>query len=92
LENEKILDSFKISQNSIETKLPEGIQPIVIPEFPICEYNYALYFFPDTSVPQILSNDILIIAVQIFSFTKNPTLKLAWNSMKACNKYNHMHF
>jgi hypothetical protein len=80
LENEELLEVEKVDANSLEGHIAEGIQPLIFPQYPLCDLNYSLYFFPDQQVQQILSNDILILAIQLFNFTKNSTLKYQYSS------------
>lgn len=65
---------------------------VVINNFPISENHCNLVINCDKNICQVLSNELIGQALEIFNYTKKDNLKLGYNSLGAGAIINHLHF
>jgi len=58
----------------------------------LCQDHSLLLLFAEHSFPQVLSNELIQLLLQIFKISSNPTLRLGYNSMGADCIINNLHF
>lgn len=79
LENETIID--RTGGAGEETKLPstgesyggeqmsESKHPVLLNQYPVCKYHSLFLLFPDAGLPQVLSDELLVLLLQIFKLS-----------------------
>ena len=51
-----------------------------------------LFLFADAGLPQVLSDELLLLVLQLFKVSDQPTLRIGYNSMGADCIANNLHF
>ena len=51
-----------------------------------------MLLFAEAGLPQILSDELIVLVLQLFKLSDNPNLKLGYNSMGADCIANNLHF
>lgn len=99
LENEEILDSNPAEQTKQSEEdggggdAPQnGGHPVLLNQYPLC-FNHSLFLlFADAGLPQILSDELLLLMLQIFKVNNSDSLRIGYNSMGADSIANNLHF
>lgn len=93
LENEQIYD-----ENGEESKegdmemASEGKHPVLLNTYPLCPHHSLFLMFADAGLPQVLSDELLLLMLQIFKVSDNESLRIGYNSMGADCIANNLHF
>lgn len=66
--------------------------PILFNQYPISMNHSMMLLFAEAGLPQILSDELLVLVLQLFKLSDNPNLKLGYNSMGADCVANNLHF
>jgi hypothetical protein len=66
--------------------------PMLLNQYPLCEGHSLFLLFAQEGLPQVLSDELLILLLQIFKLSGNPSLKIGYNSMGADCIANNLHF
>lgn len=61
-------------------------------QYPLCKDHSLLLLFAEHSFPQVLSNELIQLLLQIFKISTSPCLRLGYNSMGADCIINNLHF
>lgn len=80
--NNEIINNSELGSNDL----------ITVNQFPIALSHCNLVINHDKNYCQVLSNELIGQALEIFNHTKKPTLKLGFNSLGAGCIINHLHF
>ena len=94
LENETIISKHQKDNNEgdLEEEVQSNKHPVLLNQFPWCE-NHALFLlFAEEGLPQVLSDELLLLLLQIFKLSQNPNLRLGYNSMGGDCIANNLHF
>lgn len=83
-------------ENDLDRNISESVSQskdlIAINHFPVAQSHTNLVINYDKCFPQILSNELINQALEIFTLTSNETLKLGYDSLGAGCIINHLHF
>jgi hypothetical protein len=91
LENEAIKLKKSEGQDADE-EVEGGNHPLFINQYPLCEQHSLLLMFAEEGLPQVLSDELLLLLFSIFKMTGNEQLRLGYNSMGADCITNNLHF
>lgn len=98
LENEQIIDKVKPGEEAKNNQEEDGEQrqeskhPVLLNQYP-CGQNHSLFLlFADAGLPQVLSDELLLLMLQIFKVSDQPSLRIGYNSMGADCIANNLHF
>jgi len=78
IDNEQIKASHSSTgeeSEELELNVVEGTHPLLIPEYPICVDHTILPLFVEQQLPQILSDDLLLLIIQSFLVFKDLNIK-----------------
>jgi len=93
LENESIVEKNQKNKQQDADEEVEGAQhPLMINQYPLCEQHSLLLMFAEEGLPQVLSDELLLLLFSIFKMTGNEQLRLGYNSMGADCITNNLHF
>lgn len=96
LENEEILDKKpeeeKEGEDEVGDQVQESKHPVLLNQYPLC-FNHSLFLlFAEAGLPQILSDELLLLMLQIFKVNNSDSLRIGYNSMGADCIANNLHF
>lgn len=66
--------------------------PVLLNQYPLCKSHSLFLLFAQEGLPQVLSDELLILLLQLFKLSANPHLRLGYNSMGADCIANNLHF
>jgi len=66
--------------------------PVLLNQYPICEGHSLFLLFAQEGLPQVLSDELLLLLLQIFKISGSPSLRVGYNSMGADCIANNLHF
>lgn len=69
-----------------------GKHPILFNQYPICQNHSLFLLFADAGLPQVLSDELLLLMLQIYKVSDNQSLRIGYNSMGADSISNNLHF
>lgn len=98
LENENIIDKQdgKLNGAQVDDDLEDEVQgskhPLLLNQYPICEGHSLFLLFAEEGLPQVLSDELLLLLLQLFKLSGNPNLRIGYNSMGADCIANNLHF
>lgn len=75
-----------------EQEAGESQHPVLFNQYPLCAFHSLFLLFADAGLPQVLSDELLLLMLQIFKVSDQPTLRLGYNSMGADCITNNLHF
>ena len=97
LDNEMIID--KPSKNNeenktdaVEEQASESKHPVLFNQYPVCDHHSLFLLFADAGLPQVLSDELLVLMLQIFKVSDQTSLRIGYNSMGADCIANNLHF
>lgn len=85
-------DEEQLDKSNCNDSLLKSNDLVVINHFPISESHCNLVINCDKNICQVLSNELINQALEIFNYTKKDNLKLGYNSLGAGAIINHLHF
>lgn len=92
LENEAIVEkSAKTSAADAEEEVQGTQHPVLLNQYPICDNHSLFLLFAEEGLPQVLSDELLMLILQVFKLTANPHLRIGYNSMGADCVANNLH-
>lgn len=95
LENEIILnktnEEAKDRSDSAD-QVSESKHPVLFNQYPVCATHSLFLLFADAGLPQVLSDELLVLMLQIFKVSDQPSLRIGYNSMGADCIANNLHF
>lgn len=65
---------------------------MLLNQYPLCDNHSLFLLFAQEGLPQVLSDELLILLLQIFKISGNQSLKIGYNSMGADCIANNLHF
>jgi len=94
LENEIILSktSEESKDRESEEQVSESKHPVLFNQYPVCQTHSLFLLFADAGLPQVLSDELLVLMLQIFKVSDQPSLRIGYNSMGADCIANNLHF
>lgn len=75
-----------------DQEVGDSYHPLYINPTPWVNGQCLLALFPDECLPQAVSTELLTLAMNIFRLSKNPFLRLGYDSLGANSDINHLHF
>jgi len=72
--------------------MSESKHPVLFNQYPVCELHSLFLLFADAGLPQVLSDELLVLMLQIFKVSDQPSLRIGYNSMGADCIANNLHF
>ena len=75
-----------------EREIGERPHPMLFNQYPLCQAHSLFLLFAEHSFPQVLSNELIQLLLQIFKLSQQSTLRLGYNSMGADCIINNLHF
>ena len=97
LDNEEVISKDKYleekkGEEDGEQEIEEKPHPMLLNQYPICE-NHALFLlFAEQSFPQVISDELILLLLQLFKISNKQSLRLGYNSMGADCIINNLHF
>jgi len=61
-------------------------------QYPLCKHHSLFLLFAEEGLPQVLSDELMIMLLQLFKVSSKPTLRIGYNSMGADCIINNLHF
>lgn len=94
LENEIIVNktSEESKDRENEEQVSESKHPVLFNQYPVCQTHSLFLLFADAGLPQVLSDELLVLMLQIFKVSDQPSLRIGYNSMGADCIANNLHF
>lgn len=96
LDNEAIVDRATASKKAEEVDAEEEIQskmhPLLFNQYPLCKGHSLFLLFAEEGLPQVLSDELLLMILQLFKMSERPSLRIGYNSMGADCITNNLHF
>lgn len=97
LENEMIVDKSTAPEEvkTDEMSGPDAMEvkhPVLINQFPTSPLHSLVLLFADAGLPQVLSDEILLLVLQVFKVSEAPGLRVGYNSIGAESTANNLHF
>jgi hypothetical protein len=80
------------SKEICDEEVGDSYHPLYVNPTPWVEGQCLLALFPDECLPQAVSTELLTLAMNIFRLSKNPHLRLGYDSLGANSDINHLHF
>lgn len=75
-----------------DEEVADSYHPLYITPTPWVRNQCFLALFPEECLPQAVSTELLTLAMNIFRLSKNPSLRLGYDSLGANSDVNHLHF
>ena len=95
LENECIVDKQKEggeNKQDQNDELGESKHPVLFNQYPCSANHSLLLLFAEAGLPQVLSDELLVLVLQMFKFSDESDMRLGYNSMGADCIANNLHF
>ena len=98
LENEEIIGKEQFEEQKEkadedgEASIGDKPHPMLFNQYPLCQQHSLFLLFAEHSFPQVLSNELIQLLLQIFKVSSQPSLRLGYNSMGADCIINNLHF
>ena len=61
-------------------------------QYPLCRDHSLFLLFAEEGLPQVLSDELLVLMLQLFKISNDPKLRIGYNSMGADCIINNLHF
>lgn len=96
LDNEAIVDKSGGDQKMQDAEdedepAQESKHPVLLNQYPLCPGHSLFLLFAQEGLPQVLSDELLLLLLQVFKLSQNPTLRIGYNSMGADCIANNLH-
>lgn len=75
-----------------EEMASQSKHPVLLNQYPLCQGHSLFLLFAQEGLPQVLSDELLLLLLQLFKLSSNPTLRIGYNSMGADCIANNLHF
>ena len=99
LDNEAIIDKDVVAASegqqedlNDEEAAAQSRHPVLLNQYPICQGHSLFLLFAQEGLPQVLSDELLLLLLQLFKLSGNPHLRIGYNSMGADCIANNLHF
>lgn len=95
LEDEKIVSKEDVKspaqEDSEEENDRNSMHPMLFNQYPLCKDHSLMLLFAQEGLPQVLSDELLLLVLQMFKLTDQPSLRIGYNSMGADCIINNLH-
>jgi hypothetical protein len=96
LENEQIVDATQNNQglpdqDNSEQEAGDQQHPVLFNQYPLCEYHSLFLLFADAGLPQVLSDELLLLILQLFKVSDQSSLRVGYNSVGGDCITNNLH-
>lgn len=68
------------------------VHPMLFNQYPLCRNHSLFLLFAEEGLPQVLSDELLVLMLQLFKISNDPKLRIGYNSMGADCIINNLHF
>jgi hypothetical protein len=96
LDNESIVEkstaASRPNTNYGEEDAQGTLHPMMLNQYPLCKYHTLLLLFAEAGLPQVLSDELLVLVLQVFKMSNRSQLRIGYNSMGADCIVNNLHF
>lgn len=96
LDNEGIIDKSMAAKmrnaDSSDGAENSKLHPVLFNQYPICKDHSLVLLFAEEGLPQVLSDELLLLMIQVFKISNKPELRIGYNSMGADCIINNLHF
>lgn len=95
MENEEIVQFDKAKGQTIkdfEDEMETPLHPVLFNQYPLCKDHSLILLFAREGLPQVLSDELLGLMLQLFKLSDNAGLRVGYNSMGADCIINNLHF
>ena len=66
--------------------------PMLFNQYPLCKDHSLFLLFAEEGLPQVLSDELVLLLLQLFKVSNRPALRIGYNSMGADCIINNLHF
>ena len=94
LENETIVakDATADEGGDLEEEIQGSKHPMFLNQYPLCKNHSMFLLFAEEGLPQVLSDELILMVLQLFKLSSNPSMRIGYNSMGADCSMNNLHF
>ena len=93
LDNEALVDKAAAQEGADpDDEAPGSRHPVLLNQYPLCPGHSLFLLFAQEGLPQVLSDELLILILQLFKLSGNASLRIGYNSMGADCIANNLHF
>ena len=96
LDNESVVEkekALKMSNGDGDSdEQSSKLHPVLFNQYPLCKDHSLLLLFAQEGLPQVLSDELLLLVLQMFKMSNKPSLRIGYNSMGADCIINNLHF
>ena len=94
LDNEEIIDRDKKKKAEVDEddEIKGEVQPMLFNQYPLCKDHSLFLLFAEEGLPQVLSDELMVLVLQLFKISNDPRLRIGYNSMGADCIINNLHF
>ena len=75
-----------------EDEMETPLHPVLFNQYPLCKDHSLILLFAREGLPQVLSDELLGLMLQLFKLSDNAGLRVGYNSMGADCIINNLHF
>lgn len=76
----------------MEQELDKKPHPMLFNQYPLCKDHSLFLLFAEEGLPQVLSDELVLLLLQLFKVSNKPSLRIGYNSMGADCIINNLHF
>ena len=97
LDNEEIVDKDKVKKRKEgpvdeDDEIKGEVHPMLFNQYPLCPNHSLFLLFAEEGLQQLLSDELLVLMLQLFKISNDPRLRIGYNSMGADCIINNLHF
>ena len=94
LDNEEIIDRDKRKKADVDEddEIKGEVHPMLFNQYPLCKDHSLFLVFAEEGLPQVLSDELMVLVLQLFKMSNDPRLRIGYNSMGADCIINNLHF
>ena len=97
LDNEEIVDKEKVKKKKSQEVVDEDdeikgeVHPMLFNQYPLCVNHSLFLLFAEEGLPQVLSDELMVLILQLFKISNDSRLRIGYNSMGADCIINNLH-
>ena len=76
----------------MECSVDSKLHPLLFNQYPLCTSHSLVLLFAEEGLPQVLSDEIFALMLQVFKMSNRASLRVGYNSMGADCITNNLHF
>lgn len=99
MDNEEIIDKETLlaqkeeqEEDDAEKGVDEKPHPMLFNQYPLCRNHSLFLLFAEEGLPQVLSDELALLLLQLFKVSNKSSLRIGYNSMGADCIINNLHF